>query len=246
MFLRYLPFVLFLGYMSTALSAQEDNANIATIAYNLALENVTAHWTPLLDGRAISFEEVNEGQSGISQSTTHILRLDSDGAEHLEQISDTNISNDETSLNWQSSILLDPTRYPQSAELIAETETTWVFSIPTQIHADVGDGEQEVDGAEVNNVLLSALVSELTISKLSPHIISQKIYSKQPFKPDSLVKVKEFKVKIDFAQAWSGGPWAAESISRILKGNYALFVSIDEFSVTRYQNFKVVNKSGEQ
>lgn len=246
MLLRYMPFVLLLACQTVESAAQVNTTDIAHKAYTLALAKVTAHRKAMLNGQAISYEEINKDQSGDGLSVTQILHLDADGVEHVAQNTDRNSNGDEASLNWQSSILVDPSRYPENPTLIAETETAWVFSIPTKIDADVGDVEQEVDSAKVNNVLSSALMSELTISKLSPQFVSQKIYAKHPFKPDSLVKVNEFKVQIGFVQAWQGGPWVTESISRILKGSYAFFMSVDESSETRYENFAAVNKKPEQ
>lgn len=246
MLVRFLSVVLFIISMPVEALQQEKGTYTAHTAYKLAVKKIINQRAPLLDGQLISFEEIIEAQSGDSQSVTKTLHLDLAGIEYVENISDISTDDNGAGLNWQSNILVDPSRYPENPQLIAETENTWVFSIPTQINADTSDVGQDVDSAKVNNVLLSSLVSELTISKSSPHFVSQKIYATHPFKPDNLVKVNEFMVKIDFGQAWQGGPWVTESIYRVLKGSYAFFVSVEEFSVTRYQNFEVINKSAEQ
>lgn len=246
MYLRHLALILTFICLPVVASNDAVTANKAHSAYQQALQAVIAHWTPLVGGHGISFVEVSEGKSGDRQANTKRVRLDSEGMEHLESNGLNTANSDEASLNWQSSMVVDPRRFPDNAELIGETEKTWIFSIPTQINADVDDVEQNVDGDKVNNVLMSTIASELTISKLAPQFISQKVYAKHPFKPDNMVKVNEFNVRIQYSQAWPDGPWVTESISRIVKGKYAFFINVDEFSVMTYSDFQLVNEVASQ
>lgn len=232
--------LLFIGFYSTA-KGDEKSASNAQVAYIQALNKVISTRKSILNGHKVSFTELSEGQSGGKKSVTKQLYLDATGEEQLDLATANNTGDQQESLSWKSNVLIDPRRFPSNAELISETETTWVFSIPTQVNADLENFEQEVDSALVNEELMSALASELTVSKISPHFLSQRIYSTHPFKPDSLVEVTEFNVRLEFTQAWQEGPWVTKSMSRTVKGSYAFFINVDEFSIVSYSDFKLIN-----
>lgn len=227
--------------LSASASASENEARLtaAQAAYSQALNRIITGRIPLVEGRVMSFVEVNEAKSGGKHSIARQLRLEANGEETLSPGIEKSEADDE--LNWQSGVLVNPSRFPANTDLISETETTWVFSIPTLIKADVEDSGQSVDSDKVNHKLASTLVSELTVSKQSPRFLSLKTYASEPFNPAPLAKVSEFNVRIEYIPAWENGPLVTESISVVLKGSYAFFISMDEFSLKTYHKFHLVD-----
>ncbi|TQV85407.1 hypothetical protein [Aliikangiella coralliicola] len=232
--------LIFLLFCPVAASSEKSSTNTAQAAYKLALNKIVTGWQPLLKGQSISFLEVSEEESGDKQSIAKLIKLDTNGEEIVKPMVGTN-NQEEDEFNWETSVLVNPARFPANAKLIRETETTWVFSIPSLVKANIDDATGDVDSNRINKQLTSALVSELTVSKQSPRFISLKTYSKRRFKPAPLVEVSKFNVRIEYTQAWQNGPWVTESISRTLKGKYAIFVSVNEFSLKTYRSFHLVN-----
>ncbi|MBE0369048.1 hypothetical protein [Pseudoalteromonas aurantia] len=228
------------------MAADHKNLSIATtaaqLAYQQAVLKIESDRALLLAGKSISFVEVHEEPTGESKSTAKLLSLTSSGEEHITLLDNSTQREAQTGLNWESSLLINPARFPDNPALINETETTWIFHIPTMVSADIDDTVEQVDNNKVNARLTSALTSELTVSKQSLRFVSLKTYSKQAFKPESLVKISKFHVKIDYGQTWPDGPWVAKSISRVVKGSYAFFMTVDESSNTKFLDFRMVKQ----
>lgn len=239
MILRNLSSVML--FVSLVATASNENASDkeAQDAYKYALSKIVLGKSQLLKGQAISFIEESEEQSGNKQSKQIQLHLNAQGEEVLTLHDEIEVEDEE--LNWESNVLINPNSFPKTAQLIKETETTWCFSIPTLVNADVGEADQDLDSDKINRKIASVMVSELTVSKKSPRFISLTTYAKQQFKPDPLVNVAEFRVRIDYSQAWPKGPWVTSSISKVLKGSYAFFIDVDEFSLKTYHKFKLIN-----
>jgi len=239
MLLRNLSSIMLFVCLAATASNENASDKEAQDAYKHALNKIVLGKSQLLEGQIVSLIEENEEQSGDKQSKEIRLHLDTKGKEVLTFNGD--IEAEDEQLNWESNVLINPDSFPNNAQLINETETTWSFSIPTLVNADVGEADQELDSDKINREIVSVMVSELIVSKKSPRFISLTTYSKQQFKPDPLVKVEEFRVRIDYTQAWSNGPWVTKSISKVLKGSYAFFIDVDEFSLKTYHKFKLIN-----
>lgn len=188
------------------------------------------------NGSQFSFIEIKQTQKGKETSRKRHLSISKSGQETLSPAE----SESGNGLNWQMNMLFDTTLLPQRSSLINETDETWVFRIPPKIQADVNEQNQEVDQVEINKKLASAIKTEMTISKHTPRVISIKTYSESAFKPQSLVTVDTFNVRIDYKQAWQEGPFVATSISRSVQGSYAFFIDINEVSITQFEQFTLV------
>jgi len=225
-----------LGLLLLPSANAEDSEHLAQTAYKQALERIVEARTVIADGRSISFMETTKTRSGAQQSMKKQLNLDEKGNEVLY----TEIESQEESeqIRWQFNVLVQPNSFPEQPELIKETESTWTFRIPTEVTAGITEPNQAVDRDKINKNIRSALVTELTVSKQSPQFLAMKVFAKKPFKPEAMVKVREFIVRFEFAEAWSGGPLVTRTASRVLKGSYAFFVDVEEFSIITHHQFE--------
>lgn len=237
MTLRMLWIYLMMLCLPATASSDDSKNQIAFEAYYLALSKVEQGKNSIGNGQIISFTETLEEKEGHKKSNTKAIRLDNQGNE-MPVSSGAAAS---SSLNWQFSLLVEQSRFPQKPDLIGETETTWIYSIPTRIQANVDENTQDVNTGMVNESLNDSLSTKLIISKSDAHLVSQQIYANSSFKPDPMVRINEFKIRIEYGQAWEDGPWVTKSVSRTLKGKYALFVNVEEFSVIRHKDFKLEN-----
>lgn len=213
----------------------------AHAAYSLAMKKIIDGRKAISNGEKITLTEVTEEKNSKKKSQNKIIFISDTGSE----VQDTELTEAEAeadssnSLGWQSSILVDPARFPLSANVVGETEHTWTFEIPMQVKASIEGNENDIDEEGVNREIQQALTAELTISKSEPRFLSQKIYAKSSFSPESLVRISKFLIRIEYGQAWQDGPWVTTSLSKTLEGKYALFVSVKEFSVTSYENYQL-------
>jgi len=234
---RKICVLLILWFTSNAFA--QTSYSMAHEAYQQALTDLQAGRKSLLNGRVIAFSETFENKDGELTSIDRTLRLNKSGEEIVLPSTDEAVN--DTQLNWQHSVLVDPNMFPKKAVLLRETGSTWVFQIPTVVSAEIEEVDQGVDVDSANLNFQSALSSELTVSKRSPTFLSLTVVAKQPFKPEAMVKVSEFKVRMEFAKAWQSGPLVAVNISRVLKAKYAFFIGVDELSITRYQQFRLAD-----
>lgn len=211
----------------------------AHTAYHVALNQIKQGLSPLAKGAKISFLETIETEDSLSKSSTKTLSLDASGEEFIHSPSQEQASSEQ--MNWDVNILVNPLRFPQEVQLLRTTEDTWVFLIPNLVKAGIENVDDEIDQQQINSNIESALTTELTISRASPRFLSLKTYAQKPFKPEAMVKVNEFNVRMEFAEAWPNGPLAIRNITKVIKGRYALFVSVNEVSVTSYKNFQRVD-----
>lgn len=223
------------------LMAEEEAYVSAQNAYAVALEQAKVARSQLPVGRLIRYIETREEKQKKQTDTIKSLYLDESRTE-VKWASSTD--REETqSLDWQHSVLVDPWRFPITAKVTAETEHTWVFSIPLKMGVEVEGDAQVVDQSRVSSQLQRNLEAQLTVSKIEPRLLSQKIFSRTPFKPEAMVKVNKFQVRMTYAPAWQGGPLITQSVSRQLEGKYALFISVEEFSNLTYGDFELTEKT---
>ena len=209
----------------------------ALAAYQQAIEKVSKGWSAISPEQKITFKKLVKPQSEAQQAYQNKLWLTSDGSEVVEANveSETGSSN----LNWQHRILLDPSRLPAKPKLLKQTDSTWIFELPVNVGVDAED-EESVDESKVNLQIEKALTAELSVSKLAPRLVSHKIFAPKPFKPEAMVTVNKFHIRIEYQQAWLNGPWVTQSISREVEGKYAFFLSVNEFSNTTYTDFQLM------
>lgn len=151
-------------------------------------------------------------------------------------------------LRWNTNFLVSNTNFIiDETTLVRESETTWVFDIPNVVNVDTGEYDStEETGKKITNTLGASLISEMAVSKVNPRFLSMHIYAPKSFKPSILAKVNTFEVRIDYAEAWEGGPLYTKLESRQLKGKYGFFISIDEFVTTTHTHVVVTQRLSEQ
>lgn len=108
-----------------------------------------------------------------------------------------------------------------------------MFVIANLVNIGIGGVEQaqaQKTEKKVTSQLEKVLQTELVVDKNRLQFVSLHIYSKAPFKPTFLAQVEKFEIRIELAEAWSGGPFISKQISRSIEGKYGYFVKIKEFS----------------
>lgn len=226
---------LLLACVFLANASESDNAQQA---YKIAIDKVVSARQQITIGQVMTFTETIKAKEAPNKTLSKSLYLDQAGNEVLMSQPDPQPQSE--SLNWRNNILLSPTAFPDKPQLLRETATTWVFKLPVKIGVDGAEGR--IDNSKLTNNIHQALNAELTISRDNPRLLSQTIYATQPFKPESMVKVNVFQVRMEYQQAWPEGPWVTSSISRKLEGRYALFLSVDEFTHSNYSHFQLTDK----
>jgi hypothetical protein len=129
------------------------------------------------------------------------------------------------------------------AQLVRETEATWVFAIPNLVNVSI-EGEDEISAQktqkDIDTQLQQKLQTELMIDKQISQMLSLHIFSKAPFAPSLLTKVEKFEVRIEFAEAWPNDSLISQKTTRSLEGNYGFFIKIKEFRSTDISEIKKV------
>ena len=233
----FLVTTVFSSNAQEAPSRDAANSVAAFEAYQLAMEKVSKGRESIETEQKIGYRAVSKPKSDVQLETSSTLWLNNKG-EEIKQ-AELGESSDQSGLNWEHNILVNPTRFPSNPRLIKGTDQFWVFELPVNIGVDA-ELEEEFDDSRVNRAINQALRAELIISKRESRIISHKIFSTKSFRPESMVKVSKFYVRMDYAEAWPGGPWVTQSISQEVEGKYAVFISINEFNNTVYSDFKLV------
>ena len=150
----------------------------------------------------------------------------------------------ESNMQFETPFLIEPDAFSaEQAQLIKETESTWVFAIPNLVKVGL-EGEEPAKRQEteekLDNQLEEMLQTELVIDKSRLQFASLHIYSKAPFKPSFLAKVKKFEVRIEIAEAWVGGPLISAQTTRSMQGSFGFLVKIEEFQTVNISEVKQV------
>ena len=233
----------------------DEPEQTAQLAYQAALTKVQMQNDGLLPDTQFSFVRSEENKEGELTQSQQVLLIGSNGAELLTSLPDKQIDDssnldtpepDEGALQWSQSILVDVQSFDTRATLVRETETTWVFSINNMVRADLNSGDEESDDSletEVAGVLQKVLNTEVTVSKANPQFLSLAVSAKHSFSPQFLATVEKFNVRVEFTEAWDKGPFIVKLVTREVEGSYALFMNINEFSTTRYSDFRLIEKT---
>jgi len=96
--------------------------------------------------------------------------------------------------------------------------------------------DEDEDGLGMEN-LSKYLSAEMAINTNSDQLLWLRMYSKKPFKPVAVAKIKEFDIYLRFAPAWEGGPIVQIGTKSDISGS-ALFRKFSEKSEIVYSNFK--------
>lgn len=225
------------GHGQTTQLPESNNNLAATKAFEKALINMQTRLQQLPENMALSYVEQEQDRHGNGKRSRYQPDSKHQGSwETIEQYGETL----ESSLQFETPFLINPSTFSaKQAQLIRETDATWVFVIPNMVNVGIEDEDESKDETsaqktqqDIDTQLQQQLQTELVIDKQKSQMLSMHIFSKAPFTPSFLAKVENFEVRIEFAEAWPNGPLISQKTSRSLQGSYGFFVKIKEFRST--------------
>lgn len=248
---RKYTYVKLITIVSCSLFAGVISAQTLITKNNEAIDNLTS---ALNDAKArlTVYEEQKETMTLDKTST------DKDGnilKHQLEPIHFTNASNTE---KWQliqndedfsqtidvsDDLFFDgSTINVDKVKLKSESSSSWVFSIPNNINVETDNNEQisEQDMISIDAKIAQHLYTEVIVDKASNQIKSLKIYAKNKFKPSMMVTIEKFELRLDYQEAWLGGPLIRQNFTRHIKGSYGWLIKIEDLITTRLSNIKKI------
>ena len=214
---------------------------LAYQAFESALTNIQMRRKALPNNVRLSYVQVEQDRVGNGKRSQFQPETNQQGSWILlEQYGKPLESN----IQFETPFLIEPNAFSaEQAQLIEETESTWVFAIPNLVNVGL-EGEESAKRQEteekLDNQLEDMLQTELVIDKSRLQFASLHIYSKAPFKPSFLAKVKKFEVRIEIAEAWAGGPLISVQTTRSMQGSFGFLVNIEEFQTVNISEVKQV------
>ena len=148
------------------------------------------------------------------------------------------------SINISNDILLETKNFNiESAQLVAETNSTLVFQIANIVNVE-SDGDNEIsntDRIKLDDAIATNLLTEVIIDKQQSKIRGLKIYAATSFKPSFMVTIDKLELRLDFDEAWSGGPFIRKNMTKHIVGEAGWLVNIDELVTTKLSNIRKVD-----
>lgn len=227
--------------VSAEISPNTQAQHGARYAFDVALTSMHRRQKMLPNNVGLSYVQVERDKSGNSSRSQYQPLSKQQGLwEILAQYGKLSESN----MQFETPFLINPNAFSvEKAQLIQETDSTWVFSIPNLVNVGL-EGEEastrKETEAELDSQLAEVLQTELVIDKKKREFVSLHIYSKAPFRPSFLAKVNNFDVRIEIAEAWVGGPLISQQTTRSMQGSFGLFVTIEEFRTVNISDVKQV------
>lgn len=215
-------------------------------AFTSALTNIQTRLQQLPENMALSYVKHEQDRHGNGKRSRYQPDSKKTGSwTTVEQYGEKLESN----LQFDTPFLIDAGAFsPEHAQLVKETDATWVFIIPNLVNVGIENEDEYEDEdkistqetqQDIDSQLQQQLQTELVIDKQSSQILSLHIFSKAPFSPSLLAKVEKFEVRIEFAEAWPNGPLISQKTTTSLQGNYGFFIKIKEF---RSKNISKIKK----
>lgn len=213
-------------------------------AFVSALTNIQTRLQQLPENMALSYMEHEQDRHGNGKRSRYQPDSKNKGSwTTVEQYGEKL----ESSLQFDTPFLIDAGAFsPEHAQLVRETDATWVFIIPNLVNVGIENEDEDKNvistqktQQDIDSQLQQQLQTELVIDKQSSQILSLHIFSKAPFSPSLLAKVEKFEVRIEFAEAWPNGPLISQKTTTSLQGNYGFFIKIKEF---RSKNISKIKK----
>jgi hypothetical protein len=131
----------------------------------------------------------------------------------------------------------------ESVDLLAETKTSWIFSIANMVNIESDDEETSQTLQQVDNAMAKHLFTDIIIDKASSQIKALKIYAKSSFKPSLMLSIEKFELRLNFTEAWPNGPFIRKNMTRHIKGNYGWLFSLDDLVTTELTMIEKVSFS---
>ena len=232
------------GHTQTPQQPISNDKLTAKQAFESAVTNMQTRLQQLPENMALSYVEHEQDRHGNGKHSRYQPDSKSQGSWTIaEQYGETL----ESSLQFDTPLLIDTNAFsPEHAQLVRETDATWVFIIPNLVNVGIENEDEDKNvistqktQQDIDSQLQQQLQTELVIDKQSSQILSLHIFSKAPFSPSLLAKVEKFEVRIEFAEAWPNGPLISQKTTTSLQGNYGFFIKIKEF---RSKNISKIKK----
>lgn len=208
---------------------QEQTQPAKNQALYLALEDMQRRLDTIPQDTALSYTQREQDSQGNTRTSRYLANSKTGG---VWSVVSEQGKLAQSQINWQSNLILQPSAFSVAqAKLVSETDSTWIFAIPNLVGV-TSEGDRRAEEAldEANQALSKNLQTHLVVEKRTNRLASMHIFAKRGFKPSLLAKIHEFDVRIEFAEAWPGGPLVCAHTSRKLAGSYAFLASIEEFS----------------
>lgn len=113
-------------------------------------------------------------------------------------------------------------------KLARETPDEWIYAGPAAVLADDADGE---DAHFMEN-----LTAEVSVSKADARLTAMHMFATAPFKPAAFAKIRTIDIRLEFAEAWPGGPLVNAVSTQHIAGS-AMFTKFDEESRVENSDF---------
>ena len=244
-FIRALLIVLMGFLIPQSLARATESASEPLAVFEVAIQDVNTRLDEYLESKqAIALIQTSEDKKGkvfqqefIPKNTKQkqfggkwkILREDKAFDQSI------NISND---------ILLETKNLDiQSAQLVAETNSTLVFRISNLVNVESDDGNEisNTDRIKLDDAIATNLLTEVIIDKQHSKIRGLKIYATTSFKPSFMVTIEKLELRLDFDEAWPGGPFIRKNMTKHIVGDLGWFVDINELVTTKLSNIRKVD-----
>jgi hypothetical protein len=230
-----------LSFIILCAAAHADaHDSLAKAALAEALADISARLQRLAPTAAIGYTATVTDRNGRSLQQYYAVAPEAIGHTPTPPRADAVLT---PQISWTPSAFALASHFdPEAAVLVDSTDTGWVFRLPSQVRIgiDTADASQgQALAASVNANLLETLTREIVVTKQYPRIISQRIYARHPFHPTWLARVDKFVLRIEYQEAWPGGPWVHHIRTREVAGRYALFAALDEFEETVLGEFSL-------
>jgi len=231
----------------------------------LPLSNIKPNNTAIKNEALLSFQhamkDANERLQRFRQKK-HAVALtqtseDMNGNIFQQRFTPTSYSQNEIIGSWQTikadeqfdesitvtdDILFESTSFDiDSVQLIHETQSTWVFRIANIINIDSDNDSAERELEKLDEAISENLLTDITIDRKLSKIKSIKIYAVSEFKPNWMVTIEKFELRLNFKEAWPNGPMIRHSMTRHMKGQYGWLISLDELVTTEFSDIKKVS-----
>ncbi|MFT6269115.1 MAG: hypothetical protein ACJAVV_001935 [Alphaproteobacteria bacterium] len=141
----------------------------------------------------------------------------------------------ESNMQFETPFLIEPDAFSaEQAQLIKETDSTWIFAIPNLVNVGL-EGEEGATRAETEEKLDSqledVLQTELVIDKSRLQFVSLHIYSKAPFKPSFMAKVKSLTLELILVKIGLKVHLLARKQQEICKGVLVCLLRLKNFEL---------------
>jgi hypothetical protein len=227
---------------ATAIAATSTSElTAAQLGFVAALNDAEQRLVTLPANTRLSFTRTETDPEGNRSRSRYTPASPSGGNWQILEAAE---SEDAALVQWDERLLLRLQNYNvDTALLIRETDTSWVFHIPNLVSIDIADNSTDAERQlqeHVSEQLPEVLQTELEIRRQQPQFLSLRVFIEEPFKPTVLATVDKFDVRYTFAEAWTGGPLVRHTQTRNVEGRFGFFLHFAEQATAIHSDFEQV------